>query len=181
MSYSARSAIVACLVSFLAAIAPPQCRLTPEQVNQRVEAMLSKLTLEQKIALIGGENNMFIRAEPSIGLPALKMSDGPLGVRTWGPTTGYAAGIGLAASWDPALSRRRGDRAGRARPGRQLLARSRRGYLPLAAQWPQLRVFRRRPLSRLAHRRGLYRGRAEPGRLLHGQALRAQQLRVRPA
>ncbi len=108
MSYSARSAILACLVAFLAAIAPAQSRLTPEQVNQRVEAMLSKLTLEQKIALIGGENNMFIRAEPSIGLPALKMSDGPLGVRTWGPTTGYAAGIGLAASWDPALARRVG-------------------------------------------------------------------------
>src|SRR5579884_3868662 len=80
MSYSARSAILACLVAFLAAIAPAQSRLTPEQVNQRVEAMLSKLTLEQKIALIGGENNMFIRAEPSIGLPALKMSDGARGV-----------------------------------------------------------------------------------------------------
>ena len=69
-------------------------------VDQRVEGLLAKLSLEQKIELIGGVDGMFTRAIPAINLPRLKMSDGPMGVRTWGPTTGYAAGIGLAASWD---------------------------------------------------------------------------------
>ena len=81
--------------------------ITPA-MEQKVDAMVQKLTLEQKIALIGGEDSMYIRAEPSIGFPRLKMSDGPLGVRTWGPSTAYAAGIGLAASWDRALAEKVG-------------------------------------------------------------------------
>ncbi|HET8635912.1 MAG TPA: glycoside hydrolase family 3 N-terminal domain-containing protein, partial [Acidobacteriaceae bacterium] len=72
-------------------------------IEQRVDAMISKLTLQQKLELIGGEDSMFIRAEPAAGFPRLKMSDGPFGVRTWGPDTAYAAGIALAASWDPDL------------------------------------------------------------------------------
>jgi len=81
--------------------------ITPA-MEQKVNAMVHQLTLAQKLALIGGEDNMYIRAEPSIGLPRLKMSDGPMGVRTWGPTTAYAAGIGLAASWDTHLAHRIG-------------------------------------------------------------------------
>ena len=77
-------------------------------MEQKVDAMVRKLTLQEKIALIGGEDSMYIRAEPGIGLPRLKMSDGPLGVRTWGPSTAYAAGINLAASWDTALAKRIG-------------------------------------------------------------------------
>lgn len=72
-------------------------------IEKRVDAMIAKLTLEQKLELIGGEDNMFIRAEPAAGFPRLKMSDGPMGVRTWGPDTAYAGGIALAASWDPGL------------------------------------------------------------------------------
>jgi len=81
--------------------------ITPA-MEQKVDAMVQRLTLEQKIALIGGEDSMYIRSEPSIGFPRLKMSDGPLGVRTWGPSTAYAAGISLAASWDRALAQKVG-------------------------------------------------------------------------
>ncbi len=77
-------------------------------IEQRVDAMVAKLTLEQKLELIGGVDGMFIRAEDSVGFPRLKMSDGPYGVRTWGPDTAYAAGIGLAATWDPDLAKRMG-------------------------------------------------------------------------
>lgn len=77
-------------------------------IEKRVDAMISKLTLQQKLELIGGEDSMFIRAEPAAGFPRLKMSDGPMGVRTWGPDTAYAGGIALAASWDPALVREMG-------------------------------------------------------------------------
>ncbi len=77
-------------------------------MERRADAMMHKMTLQQKIELIGGEDSMFIRAEPSIGFPRLKMSDGPMGVRTWGPSTAYAAGIGLAASWDTALAEKTG-------------------------------------------------------------------------
>jgi beta-glucosidase len=77
-------------------------------IEDRVDAMIAKLTLAEKIALIGGDEGMYIRALPSIGLPHLRMSDGPVGVRTWGPSTAYSAGIALAACWDPALAQRVG-------------------------------------------------------------------------
>jgi beta-glucosidase len=91
--------------------APPR-PVNPEEIDRRVESLLGKLTLEQKIDLLGGVDGFYIRAIPEIGLPRLKMSDGPVGVRTWGPSTAYAAGIGLAASWDTALARRIGTALG---------------------------------------------------------------------
>ena len=83
------------------------------QIEAKAHAMLSKLTLDEKIELIGGTDYMYTFAEPSIGLPRLKMSDASLGVRTWGPTTSYAGGVSLAASWDPELVRREGEALGK--------------------------------------------------------------------
>ena len=83
------------------------------QIEAKAHAMVARLTLEEKIELLGGEDNMFTKAVPSIGLPRFKMSDASVGVRTWGPTTAYAGGVALAASWDPALARRVGEGLGR--------------------------------------------------------------------
>ena len=90
---------------------PTQARAqqkSPAEIDRQVEAMLSKLTLEQKIDLIHGANNMFNPPMPQFGLPPLKTSDGPMGVHSWGLTTAYAIGIGLAASWDRQLAERVG-------------------------------------------------------------------------
>jgi beta-glucosidase len=83
------------------------------QIEAKAHALLAKLTLEQKIELLGGVDGMFTQAIPAIDLPRLKMSDGPEGVRTWGPTTAYAGGAALAASWDPALVLKVGEGLGR--------------------------------------------------------------------
>jgi beta-glucosidase len=104
-------AAFAALAVFPAAAAAQQ--LSPAEIDQRVNSLLGKLSLRQKIELIGGVDNMFTYAMPSIGLPRLKMSDGPVGIRTWGPDTAYAAGIGLAASWDRTLAREVGIGLGR--------------------------------------------------------------------
>jgi beta-glucosidase len=82
-------------------------------IEAQAHALLAKLTLEQKIELIGGVDGMYTNAIPSIGLPRFKMSDASVGVRTWGPTTAYAGGVSLAASWDPSLARRIGEGLGR--------------------------------------------------------------------
>ncbi|MGA2752969.1 MAG: glycoside hydrolase family 3 C-terminal domain-containing protein [Terracidiphilus sp.] len=82
-------------------------------IEAQAHAMIAKLTLEQKIELLGGIKEMFTRPMPSIGLPQFKMSDASLGVRTWGPTTAYAGGVALAASWDPELARKIGESLGR--------------------------------------------------------------------
>jgi beta-glucosidase len=82
----------------------PSAPSAPGDVEQRVEAILSKMTLEQKIDMIGGEDDFYIRAYPDLGLPRLRMADGPIGVRHGGPSTTMAGGISMAASWDPALA-----------------------------------------------------------------------------
>jgi beta-glucosidase len=86
---------------------------SPADVEKRVAALLAKMTLEDKITLIGGVNDFYIRALPRLGLPSLRMSDGPLGVHDYGETTAYPAGIALAASWDTDLARRVGESMGR--------------------------------------------------------------------
>ena len=44
-------------------------------IEAKAQAMLAKLTLEEKIKLLGGVNNMYTQAIPSIDLPRFKMSD----------------------------------------------------------------------------------------------------------
>lgn len=82
-------------------------------IEAQAHAMLSRLTLEQKIELLGGIDSMYTRPMPAIDLPRFKMSDASVGVRTWGPTTAYAGGSALAASWDTDLARKIGEALGR--------------------------------------------------------------------
>jgi beta-glucosidase len=91
-------------VAFAQAPVPPSA-----EIDRRVDALLKKMTLEQKIDYIGG-TGFAVRAMPNLGIPALEMSDGPLGVRSQKkfPSTTYAAGIGLAATWDPQLAEKVG-------------------------------------------------------------------------
>ncbi|HEY2856859.1 MAG TPA: glycoside hydrolase family 3 C-terminal domain-containing protein [Terracidiphilus sp.] len=103
-------AILAGSCAWVAAQAPVAG--TPE-IEARTHAVLAKLTLEQKIELIGGVNDMYTHADPSVGLPRFKMSDASVGVRTWGPTTAYAGGVMLAATWDPDFARKLGESLGR--------------------------------------------------------------------
>ena len=81
--------------------------------ERRVESLLSKMSLEEKIDLLGGVDGFFIRGNSRLGLPKLKMADGPLGVRNYGPATAMAAGIALAATWNPTLAERVGTELGR--------------------------------------------------------------------
>lgn len=83
------------------------------EVEKRVDALLGRLTLEQKIDFLGGIENMYTRAVPEAGIPRFKMSDGPIGVRNFGPATAFAGGIALAATWDTSLAERVGKEIGR--------------------------------------------------------------------
>jgi len=82
-------------------------------IEAQAQGLLAKLTLEQKIELLGGVDWMYTYAVPEIGLPRLKMSDASVGVRTWGPSTAYAGGVALAATWDKEYARRMGEGLGR--------------------------------------------------------------------
>jgi beta-glucosidase len=82
-------------------------------IEAKAHAMIAKLSLEEKIELLGGVDKMFTRPMPAIDLPQFKMSDASLGVRTWGPTTAYAGGVALAATWDTDFARKLGESLGR--------------------------------------------------------------------
>jgi beta-glucosidase len=100
---------LSCLL-FLLFILPVVCQTAPASqaaTEARVDSLLKQLSLEEKIDLLGGVDDFYIRAIPRIGLPRLKMADGPVGVRNYGPSSAFG-GIGLAASWDPALAQRMG-------------------------------------------------------------------------
>ncbi len=81
--------------------------------EHRIDDMLSRLTLEQKIDLLGGVSTWYTHPEPSIGLTSMRMSDGPAGLRSGLPAIAYAAPIALTASWDPALAEEMGRSLGR--------------------------------------------------------------------
>ena len=112
--------IAACGLLFAAAVlfAVPARAQAPHPLSpaesQRVEDLIHKMTLDQKIAYVGG-TGFASRAVPSLGIPAFEMSDGPYGTRSNSgfPSTVYSAGIGLAASWDPALAAQVGGGIGR--------------------------------------------------------------------
>jgi beta-glucosidase len=85
----------------------------PSDVEKRVDSILSRMTLEEKIDYLGGINDYYLRAIPRLGLPELRTSDGPLGIRNYGVSTAYPAGVALAATWDPELVSRVGRSLGK--------------------------------------------------------------------
>jgi beta-glucosidase len=103
--------VLACAIAVLIAVGSvvqAQPKPSSAEIEIRVDALLSKLTLDEKITLIGGINDFYTRPIPRVNIPSLRMSDGPTGVHDYGPTTEYPAGILLAASWDADLARRVG-------------------------------------------------------------------------
>jgi len=82
-------------------------------VEQNVEAMLAKLTLEEKVSLVHASGKFHINAIDRVGIPEMWLSDGPHGVRhqinrhDWnsaGWTDDHATYLphltSVAASWD---------------------------------------------------------------------------------
>ncbi len=84
-------------------------RLLPRE--QKIDHLLRKMTLEEKVALLGG-TGFTTTPIPRLGIPAMKMCDGPLGsrmkvtaagVQHGGIATNFSAPIALAATWDDSL------------------------------------------------------------------------------
>jgi len=76
--------------------------------NPRVDKLLSQMTLEEKIAMIHGAQEPaatnqgqagYLPGIPRLGIPSLRMADGPPGVLTRQSATGLTATMGLAATW----------------------------------------------------------------------------------
>ena len=86
-------------------------------MGDRVADLLAQLSLEEKVALLAGEDHWHTPPIESAGIPRFKMSDGPIGVRgarnPGGPRSAcFPCGTALAATWDTALVREVGDHLG---------------------------------------------------------------------
>jgi len=105
---------------------PVPVYLDPTQpLEQRVDDLLGRLTLEEKISLLHGDSKFTTAAIPRLGIPRRWLDDGPHGVRedvgpdTWNPSghtddfsTAMPAGICLAATWNPQLGYAEGQAIG---------------------------------------------------------------------
>ncbi|MFZ3218099.1 MAG: hypothetical protein WA192_18725, partial [Candidatus Acidiferrales bacterium] len=79
----------------------------------RAEKLLSQMTLEEKISLIGGDKDAYsTHAIGRLGIPKLVMSDGPQGVRNYGQACSFPCGAALAATWDVSLAQAYGHAMG---------------------------------------------------------------------
>ena len=92
-------------------------------VDQRVADLLSRMTLEEKASMVGGAGWMESAAIERLGIPAIQMADGPMGVRSWAgssaitnlpgaklvvESTSFPSGIAMASTWDPELVQQEG-------------------------------------------------------------------------
>ena len=87
-----------------------------------VEQLLGAMTLDEKLAMLHGtydpdpaiglESAGYVPALPRLGIPALRLADGPAGIRTLAPATALPAPVALAASFDRDLAYRYGQTIG---------------------------------------------------------------------
>ena len=80
-------------------------------IDKRVEDLLKRMTLDEKIDMLGG-TGFATKPNERLGIPELRMTDGPLGVR-WGKSTAFPSGICLSATWDPTIAGKVGAAIGR--------------------------------------------------------------------
>ena len=66
-------------------------RVTQEHKDRAVE-IVRQMTLEEKIDYIGGYESWYIRGVERLGIPAVRMADGPQGVRNNTKSTLYPSG-----------------------------------------------------------------------------------------
>jgi beta-glucosidase len=74
-----------------------------------IQDALARLSLEEKVSLLSGQDMWSLPAIGAIGLASIVMSDGPVGVRgtRWSadePSVALPSPTALAATWDPALA-----------------------------------------------------------------------------
>jgi len=84
-------------------------------LDARTNDLLGRLTLQEKVTLMAGGSSFATAPIPRLGIPALRVSDGPNGVRSndGQPATVFPTGSALAATWNPDVLKAVGEAIGR--------------------------------------------------------------------
>ncbi len=82
-------------------------------VSSHIEDLLERLTLEEKASLTAGASLWFVPPVERLGIPSLKVSDGPSGVRgeslTGRRSLSLPCGMAIGSTWNPELVERMGE------------------------------------------------------------------------
>ena len=91
--------------------------------DARVDALLAKMTLDEKLTLLEGEAEAatpsaqyqagYLPGIPRLGIPSLKLTDGPPGVITKQDSTGMTSTMGVAATFSQSDAKANGAAIGR--------------------------------------------------------------------
>ncbi len=91
------------------AVAPEVPSTPSTDPRERASELVRLMTKGEKLSYVGGVDWMYTKAIPRLGIPQMKMSDGPQGVGTWGNSTAYPCGICLASTWNEDLAHSYGE------------------------------------------------------------------------
>ena len=107
----------------------------PDGREAKIQKILSQMTLEEKVSLCSGNGGY--KGVPRLGIPNVNLTDGPRGPHG-DNSTGFPCGIGMAATWNPALM----EAAGR------VMGEETRSFGCSVLLGPLLRVLLRGPVPR---------------------------------
>lgn len=79
-----------------------------ESIDSCAASLLEKMTMEEKIQMISGTEELAIPGVERLGIPPVWMTDATSGVRCFGKATVFPANISMAASWNRKLIQRAG-------------------------------------------------------------------------
>lgn len=100
--------LVAILLILASLVAKAQVQITPAD-KERASALVKQMTLEEKCRFIAGARSFYTVAIPRLGIPEIRMADGPQGVRNNTVSTQFPCGILTAATWNRDLAHRLGN------------------------------------------------------------------------
>lgn len=85
-------------------------------MTARIDALLAELTLDEKAVMVAGVDLWHTASVPRLGIPALKVTDGPAGARgerwTGRASASFPCGTALGATWNTEVVRTVGERIG---------------------------------------------------------------------
>ncbi len=110
---------LAILAAATATTASPAAQ-SPQIGAARIDQLISQMTLEEKISMLHGDKDPenlgqagYVTGVPRLGIPPMRLTDGPAGVRTGKPATALPAPVALASTFSPELARQYGRIIGR--------------------------------------------------------------------
>ena len=105
-----------------AAVSAGTARVPAITGDTRVDSLLAQMTLDEKMTLLSGASEDastneyeagYLAGIPRLGIPSLRLADGPPGIATKRISTGMTSTMGVAATFDGALAQANGQVIGR--------------------------------------------------------------------